>query len=52
MSSMSTSEYLCMESESWITKYVREWLTTKYEYFLLPFLLKKATVYDAEKSSL
>jgi hypothetical protein len=32
---------LCVESESWIAKYVRQWLTTKYEYFLLPFLLKK-----------
>jgi hypothetical protein len=39
ISLMSTSEYLCVESESWKTKYVREWLTTKYEYFLLPFLL-------------
>jgi hypothetical protein len=43
ISLMSTSEYLCVESESRITKYVREWLTTKYEYkyFLLPFLLNK-----------
>jgi hypothetical protein len=32
---------LCVESESWITKYVRKWLPTKYEYFLLPFMLKK-----------
>jgi hypothetical protein len=35
------SEYLCVESISWITMYVREWLTTKYEYFLLQLLLKK-----------
>jgi hypothetical protein len=36
-----TSDYLCVETESWITKYVREWLTTRYEYFLLPFKKKK-----------
>jgi hypothetical protein len=41
ISLMSTSVYLCVESESWITHYLREWLTTKYEYFLLPFLSKK-----------
>jgi hypothetical protein len=28
ISLMSTSEYFCVESESWITKYVREWLAT------------------------
>jgi hypothetical protein len=50
ISLMSTSEYLWVELESCITKYVREWFTTKYEYFFLPFLLKiKATVFDAEK---
>ena len=35
---MSTSKYLCMESETWITKYVREWLTTRYEYFLFVYI--------------
>jgi hypothetical protein len=44
ISLMSTSEYLCVESESWITKYVCKWFTTIYEYFLF--------VYDAEKFSL
>jgi hypothetical protein len=46
---MSTSEYLCVESVLWITKYVREWLTTKFTIFKKK---KKATVEDAEKPSL
>jgi hypothetical protein len=41
ISLMSALEYLCVQSESWNTKDVCECLTTKYEYFLLPFLCKK-----------
>jgi hypothetical protein len=41
ISVMPTAEYFCVGSESWITKFVQEWLTAKYEYFPSPFLLKK-----------
>jgi hypothetical protein len=43
----STSEYLCVDSESWVTKWLFELLTTKHQFFISP----KATVYDAKEST-